>query len=232
MLNHIMLGQGQDIIFLHGWGGSIDSFRGVGEYFSVKFRCTLVDFYGFGDSPLPGVMTLEDYADGIEEIIENYAMNEVVLVGHSFGGRVAMLLASRNNNKIKGIVLVDSAGLKPRFSIKKFCKKISYKFKKLLKMDVSKCGSADYRKLSGDMRETFKNIVNFHLDYCLEDIKCSTLIIWGKRDKDTPPYMARRLQRRIYNSGLVFLKGGHYSYLDCYGQFLAILNSYFCDLCR
>ena len=84
MLNHIMLGQGQDIIFLHGWGGSIDSFRGVGEYFSVKFRCTLVDFYGFGDSPLPGVMTLEDYADGIEEIIENYAMNEVVLVGHSF----------------------------------------------------------------------------------------------------------------------------------------------------
>ena len=99
-------------------------------------------------------------------------------------------------------------------------------------MDVSKCGSADYRKLSGDMRETFKNIVNFHLDYCLEDIKCSTLIIWGKRDKDTPPYMARRLQRRIYNSGLVFLKGGHYSYLDCYGQFLAILNSYFGDLCR
>ena len=231
MLNHVMLGQGQDIIFLHGWGGSIDSFRGVGEYFSTKYRCTLVDFYGFGDSPLLGALTLEDYAKGIEELIEYYSMKDVVLVGHSFGGRVAILLASRNNN-IKSIVLVDSAGLKPRFSLKKFFKKTTYRLKKALKMDVSKCGSADYRQLSGDMRETFKNIVNFHLDFCLKDIRCSTLIIWGKRDKDTPPYMARRLRKRIYNSGLVFLKGGHYSYLDCYGQFLAILNSYFGDICR
>ncbi|MDE6605035.1 MAG: alpha/beta hydrolase [Clostridia bacterium] len=231
MLNHVMLGQGQDVIFLHGWGGSIDSFRGAGQYFSANYRCTLVDFYGFGDSPLPGVLTLEDYANGIEELIRHYSMKEVILVGHSFGGRVAMLLASRNNN-IKSIVLVDSAGLKPRFSLKKFCKKVTYRLKRALKLNVSKCGSADYRKLSGDMRETFKNIVNFHLDFCLKDIKCSTLIIWGKRDKDTPPYMARRLRRRIYNSGLIFLKGGHYSYLDCYGQFLAILSSYFGDICR
>ncbi|MDE5755797.1 MAG: alpha/beta hydrolase [Clostridia bacterium] len=231
MLNHIMLGKGQDVIFLHGWGGSIDSFRGAGEYFSNQYRCTLVDFYGFGESPLPGILTLDDYAKGVEEILEKYSMKDVILVGHSFGGRVAMLMASRNDN-IKSIVLVDSAGLKPRFSLKKFCKKVAYRLKKALKMDVSKCGSSDYRKLSGDMRETFKNIVNFHLDYCLEDIKCSTLIIWGKKDKDTPPYMARRLRKRIYNSGLVFLKGGHYSYLDCYGQFLAILNSYFSDICK
>ena len=116
MLNHVMLGQGQDVIFLHGWGGSIDSFRGAGQYFSANYRCTLVDFYGFGDSPLPGVVTLEDYANGIEELIRHYSMKEVILVGHSFGGRVAMLLASRNNN-IKSIVLVDRAGVKPRFSL-------------------------------------------------------------------------------------------------------------------
>ncbi len=231
MLNHIMLGDGQDIIFLHGWGGSIDSFRGVGEYFSSNYRCTLVDFYGFGDSPLPRVLTLENYVNGVEEIIEKYSMRDVVLVGHSFGGRVAMLMASKNSN-IKGIVLVDSAGLKPRFSFKRFCRKVSYRLKKALKMDVSKCGSEDYRKLSGDMRETFKNIVNYHLNFCLKEIKCPTLIIWGKKDKDTPPYMARTLRKRIYNSGLVFLKGGHYSYLDCYGQFLAILKSYFSDICK
>lgn len=216
---------------MHGWGGSIDSFRGAAQYFSAQYRCTAVDFYGFGESELPRVMTLQDYVDGINEIIDKYSMKDVILVGHSFGGRVAILSASQNSN-IKSIILLDSAGLKPRPTLKKFFKKVAYRLKKVLKMDVSNCGSEDYRKLSGDMRQTFKNVVNLYLDDCLERIECSTLIIWGKNDKDTPPYMARRLHRRIYNSGLIFLEGGHYSYLDCYGQFLAILSSYFKDICK
>ncbi len=231
ILNHIMLGQGRDVIFLHGWGGSVDSFRGAAEYFSKDYRCTLVDFYGFGASELPKVLTLDDYALAIEEIMETYSMRDVILVGHSFGGRVAILLAARNLN-IKSIVLVDSAGLKPRFSLKKAKRKLIFKIKKALRMDLSNCGSEDYKKLSGDMRQTFKNVINFHLDGYLDKIQCQTLIIWGKYDKDTPPYMARRLHKRIYNSGIVFLKGGHYSYLDCYNQFLAILRSYFGDICR
>jgi pimeloyl-ACP methyl ester carboxylesterase len=231
ILNHVMLGSGADVIFLHGWGGSIDSFRGVAEYFSSQYRCTVVDFYGFGESKADRVFTMQDYVDAIEEIMTTYRMKDVILVGHSFGGRVAILSAAQNSN-IKSIVLVDSAGLKPRFSLKKFIKKTSYKLKKRLKMDTSKCGSADYKALSGDMRETFKNVVNFHLDGYLKDIKCDTLIIWGKRDRDTPPYMARKLRRCIYNSGLIFLKGGHYSYLDCYGQFLAILDSYLGNICK
>ncbi|MDE6614081.1 MAG: alpha/beta hydrolase, partial [Clostridia bacterium] len=183
---------------MHGWGGSVDSFRGAFDVFSKKYRCTVLDFYGFGESNLPSVLTLDDYAKGVEEIIDKYEMKNVILVGHSFGGRVAILLASRLS-KIKSIVLVDSAGLKPRYSIKKSIRKLTYKSKKLLKMDTSNCGSADYRALSGDMRETFKNVVNFYLDGYLERIKCDALIIWGKRDKDTPPYMARRLHRGIYN---------------------------------
>jgi len=216
---------------LHGWGGSIDSFRGAFEHFSLKYRCCALDFYGFGDSELPGELTLDDYAKGVEELIEHYSMRDVVLVGHSFGGRVAMLLAA-HSDKIKSIVLVDSAGLKPRFSVKRFCRKLRYRLKKALKMDTSNCGSPDYKLLSGEMRSTFKNVVNFYLDSYLKDIKCDTLIIWGNRDRDTPPYMAKRLHRGIYNSGLIFLKGGHYSYLDCYAQFLAILDSYFNDICK
>ncbi|MDE5991247.1 MAG: alpha/beta hydrolase [Clostridia bacterium] len=231
ILNHIIKGEGSDIIFLHGWGGSIDSFRGVFEVFSKKYRCTALDFYGFGESKLPSALTLEDYAKGVEEIIEKYDMSDIILVGHSFGGRVAILLAARTD-KIKSIVLVDSAGLKPRNTVKKSIRKLTYKLKKLMKIDTSKCGSSDYRALSGDMRETFKNVVNFYLDGYLKYIKCDALIIWGKKDKDTPPYMARRLNRGIYNSGLIFLEGGHYSYLDCYPQFLAILDSYFNDICK
>lgn len=176
-------------------------------------------------------MTLDDYADGVEEIINEYGMQEVVLVGHSFGGRVAILLASRLEC-VKGIVLVDSAGLKPRFSFKRFVRKMNYKVRKFLGLNTQNCGSPDYKKLDGNMRLTFKNVVNRYLDSLLSSIKCDTLIIWGRQDKETPLYMAKKLRRGIKNSGLVILEGGHYSYLDSYAEFLAILRSYFSNICN
>ncbi|MDE5548959.1 MAG: alpha/beta hydrolase [Clostridia bacterium] len=57
---------------MHGWGGSVDSFRGAFDVFSKKYRCTVLDFYGFGKSNLPSVLTLDDYAKGVEEIIDKY----------------------------------------------------------------------------------------------------------------------------------------------------------------
>ena len=68
--------------------------------------------------------------------------------------------------------------------------------------------------MSKDKRGVFVRVVNTHLDKLMRYIKCPTLIIWGKDDKDTPPYMAKRLKRGIPNSELVFLDGGHYSYID------------------
>lgn len=231
ILNHIVLGKGKDVIFLHGWGGSIESFRGAAEYFCGAYRCTLVDFYGFGKSKAEKPLTLYDYADAVEEIIEAYNMREVVLVGHSFGGRVAILLASRLGC-VKGAVLVDSAGMKPRFSFKRARRVLVYKFKKALRMDVSGCGSEDYRALDGVMKTTFKNVVNFYLEDFLADIACPVLLIWGRYDKDTPLYMAKRMKKKIKDSGLIILKGGHYSYLDEYGTFLAVLDSFFKDICN
>lgn len=191
----------------------------------------MLDFYGFGQSEIKSPLTLRDYANGVEEIIKHYDMKEVVLVGHSFGGRVAILLASYLQN-IKGLVLVDSAGLKPAFSFKKWIRKLDYKIRRFFKMDVSKCGSEDYKKLDSVMKATFKNVVNLYLDNLLPKIQCDSLIIWGRKDKDTPLYMAKRLKKGIKNSGLIILEGGHYSYLDSYGEFLAILDSYFYNICN
>lgn len=196
------------------------------------YRCTLLDFYGFGKSKADRSLTLQDYADGVKEIIEKYNMQDVILVGHSFGGRVAILLASSLKEKIKGLVLVDSAGMKPRFSIKKFLRKTNYKMRKKLGLDTSKCGSSDYKQLDEVMKVTFKNVVNLYLEKLLPSIECDTLIVWGKKDKETPLYMAKRLNKGITNSGLVILEGGHYSYLDSYANFLAILNSYFNNICN
>lgn len=190
-----------------------------------------MDFYGFGKSAAEKAYTLDDYADAVEEIIDAYAMKEVVLVGHSFGGRVAILLASRLKC-VKGIVLADSAGMKPKKTVKTLLRRLKYKLRKALGMDTSKCGSKDYRALSGYMKETFKNVVNLYLEDRLGYITCPALLIWGRRDRETPLYMAKRIKKGIKDCGLIILEGGHYSYLDEYATFLAVLDSYFRDICN
>lgn len=190
-----------------------------------------MDFYGFGKSKAERPLTLYDYADAIQEIIDAYGMKEVVLVGHSFGGRVAILLASRLKN-VKGIVLVDSAGMKPKNTLKKSMCKLKYKLRKAFGLSTSMCGSEDYRALDEVMKVTFKNVVNLYLEDLLPKIDCPALLIWGKRDKDTPLYMAKRMKRGIKDCGLIILEGGHFSYLDDYATFLAVLESYFKDICN
>ncbi len=190
-----------------------------------------MDFYGFGKSKAERPLTLYDYADAIQEIIDAYGMKEVVLVGHSFGGRVAILLASRLKN-VKGIVLVDSAGMKPKNTLKKSMRKLKYKLRKAFGLSTSMCGSEDYRALDEVMKVTFKNVVNLYLEDLLPKIGCPALLIWGKRDKDTPLYMAKRMKRGIKDCGLIILEGGHFSYLDDYATFLAVLESYFKDICN
>lgn len=190
-----------------------------------------MDFYGFGKSKAERPLTLYDYADGIQEIIDAYGMKEVVLVGHSFGGRVAILLASRLKS-VKGIVLVDSAGMKPKNTLKKSMRKLKYKLRKAFGLSTSMCGSEDYRALDEVMKVTFKNVVNLYLEDLLPKIDCPALLIWGKRDKDTPLYMAKRMKRGINDCGLIILEGGHFSYLDDYATFLAVLESYFKDICN
>lgn len=174
-------------------------------------------------------MSLLDYCEKVEELITKLDLNKITVVAHSFGGRVAMLLATRCE-KIAALVLVDSAGLKPKKTIKYYQRKLDYKFKKAFHMDLSNCGSDDYKKLSPIMKQTFSNIVNTHLDYLLPKIRVATLIINGSKDKETPPYMAKRLNKGIANSGLVFLDGGHFCYIDKLYDFTKILASFLGDI--
>lgn len=227
ILNHFQIGKGKDIIFLHGWGGSTASFYGVAKRLSRNYRCTLLDFYGFGKSKHPQrPLNLQDYANAVENIIKNYKMEDVILVSHSFGGRVAILLSSYCN-RIAGICLCDSAGIKPRRSLKYYYKIYKYKICKKLGIRNIKSGSVDYNKLQGVMKETFVRVVNQDLTPILKKVVVPTLIVWGDKDKDTPLYMAKKLHRHILGSSLNILEeAGHYSYIDNFNQFMGILSDF------
>ncbi len=222
-------GGGKPILLLHGFGCSMQTVDCLFSYLSaLRLPVVAVDLPGFGASGTPQEgWSIYDYAKSMRELLRWLDIERPVVIGHSFGGRIALILAAWGLTD--GIVLIDSAGCKPRFSLVKWFKIKRYKRRKKQGKSVEGYGSSDYRSLSPAMQKTFVRVVNEHLDPLLPRILCPTLILWGKKDSETPPYMARRLKRKIKDSGIVFLEGGHYSFLDDPATCMAAIGSFVCS---
>ena len=168
---------------MHGWGGSIDSFTGVARNIQ-NHRITLLDFYGFGDSEHPeNPLCLDDYVEAVKEIIEFYDMKNLTVCAHSFGGRVAIKLASQNFPYIKRMLLTDSAGVLPKRGLSYKIKVGAYKFFKKFNITL-KTGSQDYNALSDVMKKTFVNVVNEDLTPLLSEIKAAASVPLLMRKSD------------------------------------------------
>ena len=237
-INYIDEGKGRHVLLLHGWGGSIQTMMPIFNILKEKFRVVALDLPGFGNSDIPKEpWNSYDYAECINKFIEELNLNEIILFGHSHGGRISIVLASKYNF-VKKLILIDSAGIIPKRKAKYYIK--VYWFKMLKKIYLTfpfknkqenldkfykKFGSRDYRDAEGVMRQTMVKVINDNLLRLLSDIKAPTLLIWGENDEDTPLYMGEMMEKEIPDSGLVILKGaGHYSYIDNYEQFRAIIN--------
>ena len=135
---------------------------------------------------------------------------------------------STNKDNIKKLILIDTAGIKPKTTLKKLIRKYTYKFlkkltnllpkkkrKKVKNYLLKKYSSQDYYDLPDNVKKTFQNIVNEDLTKYLKEINTETLIIWGERDTSTPLKDAYKMNKEIKDSGLIVFKGAsHYAYLD------------------
>jgi len=221
---------GKTVLLLHGFGASSKTVDCLFYFLKNRgYDVISIDFPGFGQSNEPfGVWSIYDYADCVDAFIQYLSLKNVIVVGHSFGGRVGIILAS--NNKLDALILIDSAGVKPIRTLKYYLKVAIYKARKRLKLSTKRSGSEDYRSLSINMRATFVRVVNEHLDKLLSKITVPTLVLWGKQDKDTPVYMAKKINKCIKNSVLYIMNGGHYSYLDCYNETCMYMENFLCSL--
>ena len=220
------------IVFLHGWGGGFSSFSFFAKALSDKFFTIVVDFNStlFKDE----IISLDDVADELADKLDLLNVNDITIIGHSFGGRVAAVYYGKNTKKVKKIVLIDSAGLRPRRSLWYYIKVKWFKFNVSLaklgiisKTRLKEFGSPDYKKLTLNERQTFKNIVNRDLASQFAKIKCPTLIYWGTLDRETPLYMAKKLNKLITNSAVVKINGaGHFSYAERPGQFISVIRAF------
>lgn len=221
---------GKTVLLMHGFGA--DSKAVDCLFYFLKNRgydVVSIDFPGFGQSEEPyGAWSIYDYAECVEYVIKTLTLESVVAVGHSFGGRVGIILASKK--LVDALILIDSAGLKPKRSPLYYLRVWSYKLRKKLKMNTDGSGSSDYRSLSVNMRASFIKVVNEHLDELLPLIQVPTLILWGRNDKDTPLYMAKKLNRGIKNSIMYIMDGGHFSYLDCYNEACMYMENFLCSI--
>ncbi len=213
------------MIFLHGWGGDAHAFLFAAK--QIFCTATLVDFYGFGKTPHPDYpLTVADYAAGVIELMDYLQISSAVLVGHSFGGRVAIEIAAKYPNRVDKLVLVDSAGIKPKRRLKYYYKILKHKILKKIR-GYGLEGSADYKALSDAMRGTFINVINYNQKPLLKKITAPTVVFWGDKDKETPLYMAKIFRRKIKDSHLfLFTNCGHFSYLDNSGKFVRILSAF------
>ena len=233
-------GEGQPIVLMHGWGCNHSTLLSIEKVLLPGMKVYNVDFPGFGASSEPeAVWGVEEYTRLIEQFIEVEGIENPILLGHSFGGRVGLLYSSRN--KVCKLILVDAAGVKPRRSLKYYIKVYSFKaMKRILPLLFGKrkgeemidkyrgkSGSSDYNSSSPKMRAILSNVVNEDLKHVMPSIKCPTLLIWGKNETATPLRDAQIMEKLIPDAGLVAFDGvGHYSFLENPYQFAAVLKSF------
>lgn len=233
-------GSGRPLILMHGWGCDHSTVRSIAATAALTHTVYNIDFPGFGASEEPAeVWGVERYTRLIEALVKSEKLESPVLVGHSFGGRVAILFASRN--KADKVILVDAAGIKPRRTLKYYLKVYSFKAgKKFWELILGKekaqaridrmrarRGSSDYAGASPMMRRILSKVVNEDLTDRLPMISAPALLIWGENDTATPLSDAKKMARLIPDSGLVSFPGcGHYSFLDNPVQFRAVLSSF------
>lgn len=213
-------GSGERIVFLHGWGCDGSVFAPVVQRLS-DFECFTLDFNGFGKSPQPPASgwSVEDYAAELALFFQQNNIQRACVVGHSFGCRVALVLAARYPQLVDRLLLVAPAGLR-QFSFRRWFKVRKYKLHKFLcRLGVchnldQRCGSVDYNACDDGMKNTFIKVVNQDLSNFAKLVRCPTLIVNGSDDSETPVKNAKRLKKLISDSSLVEIQGGHFAFFQ------------------
>ena len=221
----------ENLIYLHGWGQNIEMMMPIAKPFIKKYNVLIVDLPGFGLSDEPKEeWDIYEYAALINELAKELKLNNPILIGHSFGGKISLAYAIKY--KTKKLVLLASP-------YKKSIKKETTKTKMLKTMkkiplinkfeDIAKkyIGSTDYKNASVMMRKILVRHVNLDLTEEVKKIKCPTLLIWGTNDAAVSYNDAIELEKLISNCGLVTYDNcTHYAYLERLNQTINVLNSF------
>ena len=210
-------GSGKVIVLLHGFMSNKESFLHQINRLKNFRRVIAIDLTGFGSSKkMSHAYSLDDYVLDVLGVINELKLEHYDLLAHSFGGRIAVKLALKDQ-RVNKLILTGSAGLKPKRKLSFYFKIYSYKLlKKIFKnKKFNNFGSLEYKMLNGVEKQSYVKIVNEFLDSQISKINNKTLLIFGENDSETPIYLARRFNKKITNSQLYIVKGaGHFCFVE------------------
>lgn len=235
------------VLFLHGWGCDSTSFSFIQNSVNEVATVVLLDFPGHGQSAEPPMpWGVGEYAEQVLNLLKENKISNIKIVAHSFGARVAIMLAAKHPELIDQLVITGGAGIKKPVS--EHSKKRTAQFKRYNALLESvkqiaplknladrlqtslrnRYGSADYIKLNENMRKTFVKVISEDLFPLLHEIKASTLLIWGSADIETPLWMGQTMEKEIPDAGLVVFEGGtHFAFLEQWQRFVLIVKQFF-----
>ncbi len=216
-VNYKQYGKGKDLVLLHGWGQNIAMMEPIGDYLKDYCRVTIVDLPGFGLSNEPTFpYSPYDYVEFLKKLFEEIKVDNPTLIGHSFGGRLSIIYASKYPTK--KVILFGSPCVRHEYKSRK--QDLLKKLKKvkllnpLVKYLKNHTGSVDYRNASPLMKDILVKTVNEDLSDCAKKINCPCLLVWGENDTAVPIEQAKELDSLLKNSSLIILPGTHYAYLE------------------
>ena len=229
-------GNGNDMVLLHGWGQNKEMMGQILEHFKDRFRVFALDFPGFGESDNPPeAWGVPDYEALLADFINENNIEKPILIGHSFGCRVAIRYAADHPDGVRKMCLTGAAGIRPKQSLKakmrtrvykagKTFLKLTGQTKKLEELQKNS-GSEDYRNAQGIMRPTFVKVVNDDVSPILKDVKCSVLLVWGDRDDAAPLWMGQQMEKEMPDAGLAIFEGDdHWAYWHQAARFNTVLD--------
>lgn len=218
-------GGGIQLVWAHGWGHTHRNLLPLAEAMQGQAASVLIDFPGFGKSPLPPAdWGTEDYADAAAEWLAALPPQRRIWVGHSFGCRVGLRLAARHPAAIDALFLIAPAGLPAQRSLaaqaRMALRRSAYQLARSLTPEGpardrlrAHFGSADYRN-AGPLRPILVKAVTENLTEVARAVRCPVALVCGDRDRETPPELATRFHRLIAGSQLFLLRGfDHWSVL-------------------
>ena len=210
-----------NIIFLHGWGSNKEIMKNSFATYFTNYKQIYIDMPGFGNSNICFSLTTQDYANIIELFLQKLNISKNIIVGHSFGGKIASLLQPHT------LVLLSSAGILEK---KKLTVQLKIKLAKILNkiglQTISKFfRSDDVKQMDEVLYQTFKNVVDEDFSNIFKTIVSKTIIFWGINDKAVSLESGKKIHNLIKNSTFYELPGDHYFFISHTQQIYNIINN-------
>lgn len=229
LVNYKITGKGKkNIVMLHGWGDSLQTFESLASIFKTEFTIILIDLPGFGKSQAPKTpWGLTDYSDFVAHFLNKLKINDLhCIIGHSNGGAIAIRGLASGKIQANKLVLLASAGIRNAYNGRNSALRTVAKIVKLATRPLSKnmqikLKERAYRAVGSDLfvaehlQETFKKVVTDDVQQDAKRLTLSTLIIYGSQDTATPPRFGELFTKQINNSTFCIIDGaGHFVHHD------------------